>query len=340
MTLHPVVRLVRDRILAGSRPGARKDAFKLGLAIEGGGMRGLVTSGMGTALEHLGLLDAFDIVFGTSAGAFNGAYLVAGQAKYGSTIYYQDINNEKFIDTRRFFHPRKPVVSLDYLVHDVTKNIKVLDCAAILHSPIPLVIMASSVRRLASKQLRDFSSPAEIYQALLATARMPVLAGAPLAVGEDLLYDGGVFESIPFRSAISEGCTHVLVFLSRPSGSVPKPSGRLESLVTRLLLREYPGIHQALNRRKIDYRQDVDFLEAQSRSSAGPPYIYAVRRPAEATKILRLERSHTKLLEGAVSGFKSVYEIFNNVGLAVPGTFEERDFPFYEAHSPSAEVLR
>ena len=53
-------------------------------------MRGIVSAGMVTALEHLALRDVFDAVYGASAGAMNGAYFVAGQAAYGTTIYYEN----------------------------------------------------------------------------------------------------------------------------------------------------------------------------------------------------------------------------------------------------------
>ena len=67
--MHPVLELVLARGREGSRPGQRSDGAKLGLAIEGGGMRGVVTAGMVKALEQHGLLEAFDVVFGSSAGA-------------------------------------------------------------------------------------------------------------------------------------------------------------------------------------------------------------------------------------------------------------------------------
>ena len=42
---HPALQLLRQRALSGSQPGARRDPFKLGLVVEGGGMRGCVSGG-------------------------------------------------------------------------------------------------------------------------------------------------------------------------------------------------------------------------------------------------------------------------------------------------------
>ena len=64
---HAVGELLRRR--AG---GARDDGARLALAIEGGGMRGAVSAGMAIAIDELGLTEAFDAVYGASAGALNG----------------------------------------------------------------------------------------------------------------------------------------------------------------------------------------------------------------------------------------------------------------------------
>lgn len=42
---------------------------QIGLAIEGGGMRGCVSAGMTAALMSLGLMDSIDAVYGSSAGS-------------------------------------------------------------------------------------------------------------------------------------------------------------------------------------------------------------------------------------------------------------------------------
>jgi len=309
--MHPVLELIRKRKEENSQPGRRNDKHKLGLAIEGGGMRGLVTSGMGTAIEKLKLLNTFDIVYGTSAGAFNGAYLIAGQANYGGTIYYQNINNYTFIDLRRFFSPGKSVMSLEYLVYEVATKQKVLDCQAIINSPIPLVMIVSSVEELKAVHFRNFSSADEIYKGLVATARMPVIAGPPVNIKGLHYYDGGVFESIPFHSAIADGCTHVLVFLSRPMGrQIPKPN-IFEKVTTRVALRKYPGIEQALDKRREGYPKIIESLISKTQNGDGPPYIYAVQPSLNFHEVNRLERDRQKLLNGAIAGFSAVFKLFS-----------------------------
>ena len=75
--MHEVLRVLGERARAGSLPGERRDGFRVALAIEGGGMRGTISAGMALALDELGLVSAFDAVYGASAGAITGAWLLS-----------------------------------------------------------------------------------------------------------------------------------------------------------------------------------------------------------------------------------------------------------------------
>ena len=44
-------------------------------------MRGIVSASMLVALEDLGFADAFDVVYGCSSGAVNGAYFLAEEVR-------------------------------------------------------------------------------------------------------------------------------------------------------------------------------------------------------------------------------------------------------------------
>ena len=62
---HPALQLLRSRVMEGSRPGARRDPFKLGLVVEGGGMRGCVSGGMLQVREWACLASGWLAWFGT-----------------------------------------------------------------------------------------------------------------------------------------------------------------------------------------------------------------------------------------------------------------------------------
>ena len=96
--------LLREHAKYRTRPGARADGQRLALALEGGGMRGVVSAGMASALERRRLLDCFDLVVGTSAGALNAAGFLAGVVE-GCMAAYQSA-----FATRRFINPYRLLI--------------------------------------------------------------------------------------------------------------------------------------------------------------------------------------------------------------------------------------
>ena len=78
---HSVIELIAERVRTNSTPGNRApdDTAHLALAIEGGGMRGSVSAGMAAAIASLDLTDAFDSIYGSSAGCMVGAYMISRQ---------------------------------------------------------------------------------------------------------------------------------------------------------------------------------------------------------------------------------------------------------------------
>ena len=110
-------------------------------------------------------------------------------------------------------------------------------------------MLVSSVSELRAVELTEFSSPDAIYRALLATARMPGIAGEPIEIDGSYFVDGAVFESIPFPSAIKGGCTHILVLASRPAGSSIPRVTLFERALVRLMMRKYPGIREGIARK-------------------------------------------------------------------------------------------
>ncbi len=78
---HDVLNLLQKRYRSKSTPLSRApdDTAMLALSIEGGGMRGAVSGGMAAAIACLGLSNAFDSVYGSSAGSIIGSYFVSRQ---------------------------------------------------------------------------------------------------------------------------------------------------------------------------------------------------------------------------------------------------------------------
>ena len=94
-------------------------------------MRGVVSAGMTAAIEQLGFTDSFDEVHGASAGAFNAAFLIAGQASYLTGLYPAWVRQPEVRQCARLLRGRS-LFNMDYVVNEVWRTQRPLHTERIL----------------------------------------------------------------------------------------------------------------------------------------------------------------------------------------------------------------
>src|SRR4051812_32659961 len=197
---------VLDVLLARARAGGRReDPYRVFLVIEGGGMRGGVAAGMCTVLEGAGLMPCFDRVYGCSAGALTGTFAAAGLAARWAMSFHH-LASRQFIDPLRALRGR-PVLDLAWLFDTMLPTRVPVEPAAWRAGP-ELRGTAVSAGDPMLRTLHGFADLAEQMQAVRASCTVPVLGGPPTIFRDEALWDGGVLEPMPFRSAFAEGATH------------------------------------------------------------------------------------------------------------------------------------
>jgi predicted patatin/cPLA2 family phospholipase len=303
---HPVVRTLRRRREEGSRPGSRTDGRRVALVIEGGGMRGVVSAGMTAAIEQLGLGDKFDEVHGASAGAFNAAFLLAGQAAYLTTLYQFGFGDPRFVSFLRAVRGG-PAFDMDHVINHVWTRERPLRFEAVLSSGIDLHCTATDADRAAIVDLCDLLSQEEICCALRASARLPWLAGGPVSFRDMRLLDATLAEAIPVRVARSSA-TDLLVLQTRPHGVSHTP---LSPLVARLTDRYLRVINPALVELRQTRSPRYDALTAELAAQAADPEhapAVCVIRPAEGSMVIsQLEHRAPALQRAASEGLRAAW---------------------------------
>ena len=272
--MHEVLRVLAARAHAG-RP--YEDGLRVALAIEGGGMRGTVSAGMALALDELGLVPAFDAVYGASAGAITAAWLLSRPD--GLRGWTEPAYARAFIRRSGLLRGR-PVADVRALIEELYQTTFPMDFAAVLASPIEFHPLATDAATGQSADLRPLvGTPAELRLALRASAALPLLAGPPVEFAGRRFYDAGLSESVPYRTALAQGATHVLVLRSRrdlviwTDGRAPSRSVRLITRTT--LRRETPALRATFLSRDArladDDRRLAEYQSAPPSPAAASP---------------------------------------------------------------------
>jgi predicted acylesterase/phospholipase RssA len=177
-------------------------------------MRGTVSAGMALALHELGLVSAFDAVYGSSAGAISGAWLLSSAPE--RLRGWADPDYAKTLIRWSALLRRRPVVDVRTLIEVVYQTDFPMDFDSILASEIEYHPLGTDAETGESTDLRPLiKTPADLRLALRASASLPFLAGPAVELGGRRFYDAGVAESIPFRTPLGQGATHILVLRSR-----------------------------------------------------------------------------------------------------------------------------
>ena len=221
--------------------GGRSDGHRIALVIAGGGMRGAYAGGMAHAISDAGLAGEFDVVYGSSAGAYIGAALLAGHGEGAARIFFEDMASPAFIDLRRL-RRRRHVVSLDHLIDQILVEQKPLPWGLLSDLPVPLQVVATAVDDLSGHVLQPRTA-SEWRLAMRATSSIPLLAGQPVALHGRRWIDGSVSEPVPLLRALEDGSTHVLVLMNRDVRQVRRiDTSRRPALWTRGLDQLMPGL--------------------------------------------------------------------------------------------------
>lgn len=271
---HRVLELLETRRAAGSVPGKRLDDDRLALVLEGGGTRGAFGGGMVCELERRGLLECFDDVYGSSAGALNGAWLVCGRAERSVHGWWEPESQRASINLRNALRGR-PVVDGDTIVDVVYENYTPMGFAEILASPVRFHPVGTDAATGAAVDLADFvHDKASLKAALRATMRLPLLSGPPIELGGRRFIDGGIAAAVPVQMALDQGATAVLVLRTKEPCLEEIPTKRAQAvLVTRWMRRHAPGaveVWRERNRTKLADEQLMDTDPRICQISPGP----------------------------------------------------------------------
>jgi len=319
MRNHRVVQTILRRRAEGSRPGSRTDGRRVALVIEGGGMRGVVSAGMTAAIEQLGLRDAFDEVHGASAGAFNAAFLLAGQAAYLATLYQYGFGDPRFVSFLRAVRGG-PAFDMDHVINHVWMHERPLRFDELFSCGIDLHCTATDADRAAIVDLTELGSADEIRRAMRASSRLPWLAGGPVDFRGLRLLDATLAEAIPVGVACSSA-TDVLVLLTRPGGVL---HAGLSPVVARLTDRYLRAINPALVSLRETRSPRYDTLCASLAEWAADPErtpAMCVIRPAAGSLIVSQLEHRVPVLQTAAShGLRSAWTALAGEDPEVIGT--------------------
>jgi predicted patatin/cPLA2 family phospholipase len=210
----------------------------------------------------------------------------------------------ELISRRRALLRRGPVVDVRTLVEERYEQLSPGLFEAVLASGTELHPVATDTRTGDAVDLNgDIRDPVTLRLALRASSSLPLLAGPPVALNGRTLIDAGLSAAIPFRAALDDGATHVLVLRSRRAGETVTPPGRVSGALTaRALRRVSPALETGFMTRVEREQADEEFLARHDADPGLMPSILSVRPAPDSPVPGRLERDIDVVRAGLEAG--------------------------------------
>jgi predicted patatin/cPLA2 family phospholipase len=174
-------------------------------------MRGIYSMAALAALDQAGLRSAFDLIIGSSAGAINAAYFLAGQADEAVNLYVDHLSNRNFVNSARI----GKIVDIDYLVDVALKRHLPLDIDALRKATTLLQVILTDAQTGESEVVTNREEEYDFYEIIRATAALPGLYNKKVPIGTGIYVDGGASDSLPLARALGIDPELLLAIVTR-----------------------------------------------------------------------------------------------------------------------------
>lgn len=274
---------------------------KIGLILEGGGMRGIYTAGV---------LDFFidknidvNLVIGVSAGGCHAASYLSKQYKraYHTNVDY--INDKEYLSFRNLVRTGS-IFGMDLMFNKIPNELYLYDHEAFNKSNTKFVVVATNCETGTAEyfELKDMKKDITYLQA---SCSIPMFSNMVDIDGYKLV-DGGVADSIPIEYALNQGYKKNIVILTRDK-TYRKNKVKFTSFI-RSRYKKYPKLVKSIDNRHINYNKSLDLVNSLEKKGDA-----LVIRPKSPVKVSQIEKNIDKLTQLYNDGYNDAKESYNDI---------------------------
>ncbi len=282
------------------------------LILEGGGMRGLFTSGV---LDYF--LDKkieFEKIYAVSAGTGNASNYLAKQKGRTYTV------NTKYRGDKHFASLYSLITTGDYFgkefqLKTLPEKLYPYDYETFEKSQTEFYAVATNCESGKAEYFKVKHLPKDM-EYIWASSSLPLLARLVDINGGKYL-DGGVSDSIPIIKSLKDGNKKNVIILTRDREYRKEPSKMIHIIEKKY--KKYPNLVEAIKKRHIIYNRTLEFIEKHEQAG----HIFVIR-PQEKVKIKRLEKDEKKLEALYESGYETARECYDDMLTYLTTSFKRK----------------
>ena len=265
---------------------------KTGLVLEGGGMRGVFTSGVLDAFMKHGV--EFPYIVAVSAGACNGMSYVSRQPGRARRSNIEMLAKYNYISIRNLLL-KGNIFDPELLYNRFPYELLPFDFDRFFQSPTEFEMVVTNCQTGHAEYLSERKDERRALAIVEASSSLPYVSKMVMVDGKPML-DGGIVDSIPIKRAMQKGYEKNVVVLTRNRGY--RKSGN-DHKVLKFIYSHHPRLRAALSQRIAVYNRQLELVEQLERDGR----IVCIR-PERPVEVDRIEKDVHKLERLYEEGFQ------------------------------------
>ena len=249
-----------------------------GLVLEGGGMRGVFTTGVLDAFMKHDLY--FRYVVAVSAGACNGVSYMSHQIRRARIANINMLGQYDYIGLKNLITQRS-IFDRKLLYDEFPNKLVPFDWETYSKSGAEFEVVTTNCHTGRSEYLSEYKNPQRLNDIIMASSALPFVSSVVEVDGTPML-DGGIIDSIPIQRAVDTGHDFNIVISTRNMGYRSKGH---DMKLPSLIYDEYPRLRVALSHRIEAYNEQLEMMERMERW--GEIVVIRPDRPLEVGRVTR-----------------------------------------------------
>lgn len=257
--------------------------WNTGLVLEGGGMRGVFTSGV---LDGFMKNDVyFHYVVAVSAGACNGLSYMSHQIRRARISNIDYLAKYKYIGLRHLV-TQGCIFDSKLLYEDFPNTLLPYDYNTYFNNPDEFEMVTTNCLTGRACYMSEKSDSQRLIDICRASSSLPYVSKIVNVDGIPML-DGGITDSIPILHSIEKGHKTNVLVLTRNKGY---RSTEKDHKIPHFIYKNYPRLRVVLSHRCQAYNQQLDMVDEMERKGD----IVCIR-PERPMEVGRMEKDIEKL---------------------------------------------
>ena len=257
--------------------------IKAGLVVEGGGMRGVYSSGVLDFFIEKDLF--FENNYGVSAGACHLCSYLAKQYKRAFRVNVDYLNDKRYCSVHSLLKTGN-LFGAEMLYDIIPNELDLFDYDTYNKNKYNFYVVITDINTGKPEYVKIGDLKKDIIY-VRASSSLPLLA-QNVKINDKEYLDGGISDSIPIKKSIADGNKKNVVILTRDS-TYRKGKNSLMPII-KLKYKKYPNFVKSMADRYIVYNEILDFIKELEDN--GDVFVI---RPKKPVNIGRTEKNREKL---------------------------------------------